>query len=87
LTATVPSLSPHPLYGHYALADGSRVYPSGRERGRYFAWVFEYTTVYSGGRRVAEGSVLMDRAGVRYFRTVECACRAIREAKEAARGD
>lgn len=64
-------------YGHYVLEDGSRIYPSGSPSkpirpGDWFLWVkeSEMKTRHPGGKQpvlVRTGSVIMDKAGIRYF--------------------
>jgi len=81
---------PNPRYGHYTLSDGSRIYPSGRchtTPGLWFAWryqgvekrpvhVRQSATAYC---LVPVGSVLMDRLGIRYFRSPEEALYALQQ--------
>ena len=77
--------NPHPVYGHYELADCSRVYPSGCisrpvRPGEWFAWLCTGFAANPEGRKVPTGEVLMDKGGIRYFLTPEDAARALRRA-------
>ena len=73
------------IYGHYTLADGSIIYPSGSKSrevkpGKFFVWVHDGWVIDSQSRRVPDGHVLLDRSGIRYFDSPgEATAAAIRE--------
>lgn len=76
---------PDPCYGFYALADGSRIYPSGSAEcpihpGKFFAWVRRGSVKKPDGKYEPAGEILLTRDGIRYFDSPQDAAKAIRAA-------
>ena len=67
-----PLPAPCPQYGHYTLADGSRVYPSGSPDypvcpGKWMAWLRGGDLLNVLGRPSPDGEFLLDKRGPCYF--------------------
>lgn len=61
-------------WGHHPLADGSIVYASGGEAvavrpGEFFCWLRVGERLDKQGRRVPDGEVIFDGAGIAYYPT------------------